>query len=150
MADESDDSDKTEEPTQRRLQEAHDKADVVKSMEVATFFGLASILLAIGVSGGLTSEALVTPMRGLVEHSVDITLDGSALHRLYLRVIVSIAVALAAPMAILASPLLIRLHSSKRCPAVSLLCMMASLIPVSAVASAAAHDGCASVMFVIW
>lgn len=102
MADESDDSDKTEEPTQRRLQEAHDKADVVKSMEVATFFGLASILLAIGVSGGLTSEALVTPMRGLVEHSVDITLDGSALHRLYLRVIVSIAVALAAPMAILA------------------------------------------------
>ena len=38
MADDSDDSDKTQDPTQKRLDEAHDRGDVAKSQEVNTWF----------------------------------------------------------------------------------------------------------------
>ena len=41
MADESDDTDKTEDPTQKRLDEALERGDVVKSQEVNTWFVIA-------------------------------------------------------------------------------------------------------------
>jgi flagellar biosynthetic protein FlhB len=103
MAEEgSDDSDRTEEPTARRLQEAHEKGDVVKSLEVVTFFALAAITLAILASAGYSSRSLVVPMRGLIEHSVDLSVDGGGLRRLFLSIGKAIAVALAIPLGILA------------------------------------------------
>ena len=38
MADDRDDAERTEEPTQRRLEDAHKHGDVVKSQEVSTWF----------------------------------------------------------------------------------------------------------------
>jgi flagellar biosynthesis protein FlhB len=101
MAEESDDSDRTEEPTARRLQDAHEKGDVVKSIEVVTFFGLAAITLAVATSSGLASRALLVPMRGLIEHAADIAVDGGGLRRLFLSLGTTLATALAAPLAIL-------------------------------------------------
>src|ERR1700709_72263 len=47
MAEERDDAQRTEEPTQKRLDEALAKGDVVKSMELATFVMLAGGTLAL-------------------------------------------------------------------------------------------------------
>lgn len=52
MADEQDRSQKTEEPTQRRLDEAHRKGQVATSREVNHVFILGAALLLIGVFGG--------------------------------------------------------------------------------------------------
>ena len=41
MADENDASDKTEDPTQKRLDDAHERGDVAKSQEVNTWFVIA-------------------------------------------------------------------------------------------------------------
>ncbi len=41
MADENDTADKTEDPTQKRLDDAHDRGDVVKSQEINTWFVIA-------------------------------------------------------------------------------------------------------------
>ena len=47
MADESDSSDKTEDPTQKRLDEAHRRGDVAKSQEVNTWFVIAGATLVL-------------------------------------------------------------------------------------------------------
>ena len=49
MADDTDDSEKTEDPTHKRLKEAHDKGDVPKSQEVSTWFTLAGATLMIAI-----------------------------------------------------------------------------------------------------
>jgi flagellar biosynthetic protein FlhB len=42
MADENDTADKTEDPTQKRLDDAHDRGDVAKSQEINTWFVIAA------------------------------------------------------------------------------------------------------------
>lgn len=60
MAD-SDDNDKTEDPTQKRLDEAIKEGNVAKSQEVNTWFMLVGATLAIGIFGGgaVTKMALL-------------------------------------------------------------------------------------------
>jgi flagellar biosynthetic protein FlhB len=98
MAEEGDDSDKTEEPTQRRLEQAHEKGDVVKSQEVATFFTLGAVTLIVAMAGGPASQTLVAPLRGLIEHAGDIAMDAGGLRRLWSAIGVAIAAAVAVPV----------------------------------------------------
>ena len=57
MADEHDDSQRTEEPTQKRLDEAHKKGDVVKSQELATFIMMAGGTLTLeNRNGGVYAD----------------------------------------------------------------------------------------------
>jgi len=66
MAEEADDSDKTEDPTLRRLEQALQRGDVAKSQEVNTWFVLAAAaLVLVGFSGSLAS-GLGTTFRGLL------------------------------------------------------------------------------------
>ena len=63
---ETDDSDKTEEPSQKRLDEALQRGDVVKSQEVNTWFVMAgATLVLMSFSGGMSRD-LSTTMRGLI------------------------------------------------------------------------------------
>ncbi|MTI45235.1 flagellar biosynthetic protein FlhB [Roseibium hamelinense] len=83
MADQTDDSEKTEDPTQKRLREAHEKGDVAKSQEVSTWFTLAGATMLIaffapGIAGSLGSE-----LKGYMEHAHQIPVDGSALGMLW-------------------------------------------------------------------
>lgn len=69
MADEPDNTEKTEEPTQKRLDEALQRSDVVKSQEVNTCFVIAgATLVLMAFSGGMSSE-LTTTMRGLIANA---------------------------------------------------------------------------------
>ena len=79
MSDEKDKSSQTEEPTQKRLTEAHDHGDVVKSTEVSTFVVLAGGTLAIAIFGRSAAESLATMMRMFLEQPDRISLGGGDL-----------------------------------------------------------------------
>ena len=82
MADEKDKSTQTEEPTSKRLAEAHEHGDVVKSGEVSTFVVLAGGTLAIAIFGRPAAEALAGTMRGFLEQPDQIAVGGADLAQL--------------------------------------------------------------------
>jgi flagellar biosynthesis protein FlhB len=71
-----DDTEKTLDPSQKRLQEAHDRGDVVKSQEVSTWFVMAGATLIIMAFSGAASSAIMTTFRGLIANSYDIRVEG--------------------------------------------------------------------------
>jgi flagellar biosynthetic protein FlhB len=100
-ADNADTSQKTEEPTQKRLDEALQRGDVVKSQEVNTWFVIAgATLVLMAFSGGMSSE-LSTTMRGLIANAHNISMDGPALPRLFQKIGVELIAAVAIPFLLL-------------------------------------------------
>lgn len=83
MAETSDDGEKTEEPTQKRLDEAIERGDVVKSQEVNTWFIMAGAALVLLSFSGTASRELGTMLRGLLANAHQIRVDGPALPRLF-------------------------------------------------------------------
>jgi flagellar biosynthetic protein FlhB len=83
MADEKDKSTQTEEPTQKRLAEAQEHGDVVKSTEVSTFVVLAGGTLAIAVFGRSAAESLTTTMRMFLEQPDQFTIGSGDMEQLF-------------------------------------------------------------------
>src|SRR4030088_2176158 len=79
MADENDASEKTEDPTQKRLDDAHDRGDVVKSQEINTWFMIAGGTLVLSTFSGSISGGIMMPMRNLIANSWMIHADGAGL-----------------------------------------------------------------------
>lgn len=102
MAGPDDDSDKTEEPTQRKLEQAHEQGDVIKSTEVSTFLGLVAVTAVIGLTGSGMISVLLPPLRGLFEHAAEIAVDGGGLRRLYLALVGGFLISLAFPLVLMA------------------------------------------------
>ena len=100
MSDEKDKSTQTEEPTQKRLAEAHEHGDVVKSTEVSTFIVLAGGTLAIAVFGRSAAESLATTMRMFLEQPGQLDVSGGDL-MLLARTLVTKVAAVLAPFFIL-------------------------------------------------
>src|SRR6476619_5861593 len=101
MAEESNETDKTEEPTQKRLEEALRRGDVVKSQEVNTWFVFAgATLVLMAFSGGL-GGGLTTTMRGLVANAHQIRVDGPALPLLFQKIGTELLAAAAIPFLLL-------------------------------------------------
>ncbi|MEJ8475430.1 flagellar biosynthesis protein FlhB [Roseibium algae] len=101
MAEGSDDSEKTEDPTQKRLKEAHDKGDVPKSQEVSTWFTLAGATLMIAVFAPTVASSLTTLMKGYIQHSYQMPVDGYALRALWRDTGESLAVIVGLPLLVL-------------------------------------------------
>src|SRR5260370_35359414 len=78
MADENDTADKTEDPTQKRLDDAHDRGDVAKSQEINTWFVIAAGTLLLSTFSGSIGGGIVMPLRTLVANSWLIQPDGPA------------------------------------------------------------------------
>jgi flagellar biosynthetic protein FlhB len=101
MADE-DDAEKTEDPTQKRLDDAIKRGDVVKSQEVNTWFVIAaSALVLLGFSGSMSNQ-LQTMFRGLLGNAHRVPADGGGLTRLFERIGAETLAAVAVPFLILA------------------------------------------------
>ncbi|MEM5582057.1 MULTISPECIES: flagellar biosynthesis protein FlhB [unclassified Roseibium] len=98
MADETDQSEKTEDPTQKRLKEAHDKGDIPKSQEVSTWFTLAGATLIIAIFAPGTVVSLADLMKGYLEHSHQIPVDGYALKALWRDTGQSVALIVGVPL----------------------------------------------------
>src|SRR3979490_388535 len=79
MADENDSSDKTEDPTQKRLDDAHDRGDVAKSQEINTWFVIAGGTLVLSTFSGSIGGGILMPLRNLVANSWMIRADGPGL-----------------------------------------------------------------------
>ena len=95
-------SEKTEDPTQKRLDDAIKRGDVVKSQEVSTWFVIAgATLVLIAFSGGM-GAGLTTTMRGIIANSYDIPMNGPALPRLFEKLGFELIAVLAIPFLLLA------------------------------------------------
>ena len=79
MADENDSSDKTEDPTQKRLDDAHARGDVVKSQEINTWFMIAGGTLVLSTFSGSIGGGILTPLRNLIANSWMVHADGASL-----------------------------------------------------------------------
>lgn len=101
MAEEQDQGDKTEEPSQRRLDEAARQGDVVKSQEVNTWFVIGAATLALLVFSGTTGGALTATMRGLLVNAHAFPADGYGLAALLQRISLETMAALAIPFLLL-------------------------------------------------
>src|SRR5260221_14781835 len=78
MAEERDDSQRTEEPTQRRLDEALKKGDVVKSAELATFVMMAGSALALILFAGTAAHPFAAEFAIFLENPAQMAIDGGA------------------------------------------------------------------------
>jgi flagellar biosynthetic protein FlhB len=77
MADENED--KTEDPTQKRLDDAHSRGDVAKSQEVNTWFVIAGGTLVLSTFSNSMGGGILMPMRNLLANSWMIPADGAGL-----------------------------------------------------------------------
>jgi flagellar biosynthetic protein FlhB len=101
MAEEGDDSEKTEDPSQKKLDDALKRGDVVKSQEVNTWFVIGGATLVLSAFSGDMSASITATMRGLIANSYQIRLDGPALPGLFEKIGLELIAALAIPFLLL-------------------------------------------------
>ena len=94
-------ADKSEEPTQKRLDEALQRGDVVKSQEVNTWFVIAGGTLVLMTFAGSMSESLMTTLRGLIANAHGIRVDGPALPGLFQKIGLELLAALGVPFLVM-------------------------------------------------
>jgi flagellar biosynthetic protein FlhB len=95
------DSDRSQEPTQKRLDEAIKRGDVVKSQEVSTWFVISGATLVMAVFAGSMAGSLQTTLRGLIANSYQIPVDGQGLMSIYQRLTGEVLAAVAIPFLLL-------------------------------------------------
>ncbi len=111
MAEDSDDSQKTEEPSWRKLDEARQRGQVVQSREVTTWLILSGMALSLLFAAPLLAASMQRILRGFIEHSGTLRLDGAPFGAAILDALLELAPTVAAPILImmaagLAGPLL--------------------------------------------
>jgi flagellar biosynthetic protein FlhB len=101
MADENDAAEKTEDPTQKRLDDAHDRGDVAKSQEVNTWFMIAGAALVLSTFSGSIGGGIMMPLRNVVANSWMIHADGPGLLALSQSLGIALIAALGVPLLLL-------------------------------------------------
>jgi flagellar biosynthetic protein FlhB len=100
VADETDLSEKTEDPTQKRLDDALERGDVVKSQEVNTWFIIAGATLVLSAFSGSMASMQVS-LRDLLANAGSMRADGAALLALARQLEYAIIVAFGVPLLLL-------------------------------------------------
>jgi flagellar biosynthetic protein FlhB len=94
VADDRDESQQTEQPTQKRLDQAREQGDVVKSTEVNAFILLAGGTLAIAMFGPSTMKGLARILQTFLEQPDTMSVDGAGLSALLRGTLVQLALVL--------------------------------------------------------
>ncbi len=102
MSDENEGAEKTEDPTQKRLDDALERGDVAKSQEVNTWFVIAGAALVLATFSGSVGTSLHNPLRNLLANSWMIRTDGAGLLALARDLEYILIVALGVPFLMLA------------------------------------------------
>ena len=97
-----DDTEKSLDPSQKRLQEAHERGDVVKSQEVCTWFVMAGATLILLAFSGTASSGVLTTLRGLIANSYAIRVDGPSFIGVVAKLGREVIAATALPLSMLA------------------------------------------------
>lgn len=102
MADGADENgEKTEEPTQKKIDDARKRGDVVKSQEVNNLFMLAGAALALALFGADAASELTSALAAFLGNMHEIHADSLTLKAVALKVGLLIAAALALPLLLL-------------------------------------------------
>jgi flagellar biosynthetic protein FlhB len=101
MADETEADDRTEEPTQRKLDEAIKRGDVAKSTEINTLFVLGGFTLALMMLAGSITRNLSLDLRGFLMNAHQVPTDGAGLSEIGRQALLAGLAAMAWPAAIL-------------------------------------------------
>ncbi|MBR0856493.1 flagellar biosynthesis protein FlhB [Bradyrhizobium liaoningense] len=101
MAEDNDPESQTEDPTQKRLDEALERGDVAKSQEINTWFMIAGATLVVSTFSGSVGSGLLTPMRNLLANSWMIKTDGRALLALMQQIEFAVLAAVGVPLLML-------------------------------------------------
>lgn len=80
-----DEEERTEEPTQKKLDDALKRGDVVKSQEVPAFFVLSACMMVVAFLSTRMAQGLGPPLAGFLEHLHEIPLDRRGLTGVYLE-----------------------------------------------------------------
>ncbi|SEG13198.1 flagellar biosynthesis protein FlhB [Bosea lathyri] len=78
MSEEADQEDRTEDPTQRKLDQATEKGDVPKSQEIGTFFVLCGFTLALLVAAGWSAQSAALSLRSFLMNAHQVPSDAAA------------------------------------------------------------------------
>ncbi|MGA8900424.1 flagellar biosynthesis protein FlhB [Bradyrhizobium sp.] len=100
MADEDDGGERSEDPTQKRLDDALERGDVAKSQEVNTWFMIAGATLVLSTFSGSIGSIQV-PLRNLVANSWMIRTDGPGLMMLAKHLEFAVLAAVGVPILML-------------------------------------------------
>ena len=95
MADDQDKSQQTEEPTHKRLEQARDNGDVVKSSELTTFILLGGGTLAIAMFGKYTATGLARSLSVFLQQPDAMSVDGAGLSAMLRALLPQVAMVLA-------------------------------------------------------
>jgi flagellar biosynthetic protein FlhB len=101
MAETQDQHDKSEDPTQKRLDDALKRGDVAKSQEVNTWFVIAGGALVLMAFAGSMSHGLTTSMRGLIANAHDIRVEGRSFLPVVQRIGIETIAAIGIPLLLL-------------------------------------------------
>jgi flagellar biosynthesis protein FlhB len=102
MADDQDDTDRTEEPTQKKLDDALAKGDVAKSQEVSTWFVIAGATLVLMSFSGPMGKGITHSLAGLIGNAHRIPTDGHGLLSMTGKLGVEVIAMIAIPLLLLA------------------------------------------------
>src|ERR1700759_730062 len=100
MADEDDGGERSEDPTQKRLDEAQERGDVVKSQEVNTWFMISAATLLISNFSGSIGD-IQAPLKNIIANSWMIRTDGPGLLLLAQNLEYALFAALGVPLLLL-------------------------------------------------
>jgi len=95
------DTDRSEDPTQKRLDEALQRGDVVKSQEVSTWFVITGGALVLAAFSGSMGEGLSITFRGLLANAYQIPVGGRDLLSIVGRIEREVLAVVAIPIALL-------------------------------------------------
>ena len=98
MAENDDDSQKTEEPTSKRLTDSRNRGEVAQSREVANWFMLFSAAVAVALFAPFSARKIVDATYQFLERPHDIPVDPEALRQLLFDVAMAVGLAIAAPI----------------------------------------------------
>src|ERR1700712_5288183 len=101
MADENDAAENAEDPTQKRLDDAHDRGDVAKSQEVNTWFMMAGATLVLSTFSGSVGSGILMPLRNLLANSWMFHADGAGLLALAQSLEYALIAAIGVPLLLL-------------------------------------------------
>lgn len=94
-------SSKTEDPSQKKLDDAHKKGDVVKSQEVTTWFMLAGSGLIFAMMAGPTSAGLTEQLKLLMENAHQFEIGGAGFNSFFYGLAGSILLVAIVPLVVL-------------------------------------------------
>jgi flagellar biosynthetic protein FlhB len=96
-------SSKTEDPSQKKLEDAHKKGDVVKSQEVTTWFTLAGSGMMFAWLAPGTSQALAESLKGLIANADMYEIGSGAFGSIFWQIAGAILLVALIPMIVIAA-----------------------------------------------